>query len=132
MNGIHRKIKQLRELKEYTQQYMAKKLRLSLKAYQNFENGITKLDYERLKSIAEIFEVPLEDIINADDNGVYIAEIKNNSVGYNGSEVHIHNSESKFEKELYEKLLLEKDNYISHLKATNEQLQKIIDKFIKK
>ncbi len=80
MNGIHRNIKKYRDLKELTQQEMADKLYISLKAYQNFENGITKLDLERLQEVAKILEVSVDDLINSED-GVYISEIKNNDVG---------------------------------------------------
>lgn len=129
MNGIHRQIKQLRSIKEFTQQDMADKLGMSLKAYQNFENGITKLDYERLKSVAQILEVEIEDLINAEDSGVYIAEIKNNSVGYNGSTVTIHNPETKGERDLFEKIIASKDEQILLLTKTNETLQNLLNEF---
>lgn len=127
MNGIHKKIKQLRSAKEYTQPEMAEKLGMSLKAYQNFENGITKLDYDRLKSVSQVLEVEVEELINAEDGGVFIAEIKNNSVGYNGSSVTIHNPESQNDKELYEKIIASKDDQIKVLTAINEKYEKLID-----
>ena len=125
MNGIHKKIKQLRSAKEYTQPEMADNLGMSLKAYQNFENGITKLDYDRLKSVAQILDVDVEDLINAEDSGVFIAEIKNNSVGYNGSSVTIHNPESQNEKELFEKIIAAKDEQIKALTSINEKYEKL-------
>jgi len=132
MNGIHRKIKQLRVAKELTQQDMADKLNMALKTYQNFENGVTKLDYERLKTVAEILEVEVEDLINAEDSGVYIAEIKNNSVGYNGSTVTINNPESKGERELLEKIIASKDEQIILLTKTNEVLQNLLNELKQK
>lgn len=128
MNGIHRKIKQLRTAKELTQSGIAEQLNISLKAYQNFENGISKLDLERLKAVADILEIDVEDLINAEDSGVFIAEIKNNSVGYNGSSVTIHNPESKGEKELYEKIIASKDEQIKLLANTVEMLQDLLAK----
>jgi len=127
MNGIHKKIKQLRAAKEYTQPEMADKLGMSLKAYQNFENGITKLDYDRLKSVAQILDVEVEDLINAEDTGVFIAEIKNNSVGYNGSSVTIQNPESQNQKELFEKIIAAKDEQIKALTSINEKYEKLIE-----
>lgn len=126
MNGIHKKIKQLRAAKEYNQPEMADKLGMSLKAYQNFENGITKLDFDRLKSVAQILDVDVEDLINAEDSGVFIAEIKNNSVGYNGSSVTIHNPESQNEKEMFEKIIAAKDEQIKALTSINEKYEKLI------
>lgn len=130
MNGIHRKIKQFREIRSFTQQSMADNLGMSLKAYQNFENGITKLDYERLKSVAAILDVDVDDLINAEDNGVYIEEIKNNSVGYNGSTVNIHNPASKNESDLYEKIILAKDEQIAALKLINDQYSALVKKYM--
>lgn len=132
MNGIHRKIKELRSGKEITQPEMADKLGMSLKTYQNFENGITKLDYERLKAVAELLEVTVEDLINAEDSGVFIAEIKHNSVGYNGSKVVIKNTGSESEKELYEKIIAEKDERIKLLTSINEKYERLIEMLQKK
>lgn len=129
MNGIHKKIKQLRQARELTQENMAEKLSISLKAYQNFENAITKLDFERLKQVAEILEIELEELINAEDNGVYIAEIKNNSVGYNGSNVTINEAESSSERELFEKIIEAKDEQIKQLTKTNDLLQQLLAGF---
>jgi transcriptional regulator with XRE-family HTH domain len=99
MNGIHRAIKKYREIRLLTQPQMAEKLNISLKAYQNFENGVTKIDLERLQEVAKILEVSIDDLINVED-GVYINEIKNNDVGFNNSEITI-NHRSDIEKELY-------------------------------
>lgn len=122
MNGICRKIKQLRDNKSLTQPDMAEKLNISLKAYQNFENGITKLDLQRLQEVAKILEIPIEDLINADD-GVYINEIKNNDVGFNNSAVTI-NHRSDLEKELYEKIIKDKDEEIAFLRQLLKSLGK--------
>ncbi len=132
MNGIHRKIKQLRVAKEIHQQDIADKLGMTLNNYQNFEIGIIKLDFERIKAVAEILEVEVEDLINAEDSGVYIAEIKNNSVGYNGSSVTIHKPETKAWDELYEKIIAFKDEQIALLKKTIEILQGLLDACAKK
>lgn len=128
MNGIHRKIKQIRATRELTQSFMADKLSISLKAYQNFENGVSKLDFERLKEVAEILEMEVEDLINAEDSGVYIAEIKNNRVGYNGSEVTINESESRNEKVLFQKIIDAKDEQIALLTNAYNSLMDLLNK----
>ncbi len=115
MNGIHRNIKKYRDLKELTQQEMADKLYISLKAYQNFENGITKLDLERLQEVAKILEVSVDDLINSED-GVYISEIKNNDVGFNNREITINHLRSETEKELCERIIRDKDAEILFLR----------------
>lgn len=76
----------------------------------NHRNGITRLDLERLKQIANVYDIPVEDLINTDDS-IYISEIKDNKVGFNNSHVTIQDK-SENETKLYEKLLEEKDRMI--------------------
>lgn len=110
MGAIHNKIKKLRSELEITQQQMADKMNMHLKTWQKIESGVTKLDIERLKLIAEVLDTTVEDLINVEDS-IYINEIKNNDVGFNNSAITInHGTES--EKELYERLISEKDKII--------------------
>lgn len=111
MGAIHNKIKKLREQSGLTQQEIADKLHLHLKTWQKIENGITKLDVERLQQIAQIIGTTIEDLINVEDS-VYIGEIKDNDVGFNNSSVTI-NHKSEEEKNLYERLIAEKDKIIA-------------------
>lgn len=111
MGAIHNKIKKLREQSNLTQQEMADKLNMHLKTWQKVENGVTKLDIERLQLIADVLETTIEDLINVDDS-VYINAIKDNEVGFNNSSVTI-NHKSEEEKNLYERLIAEKDKIIA-------------------
>lgn len=111
MGAIHNKIKRLREQNDLTQQEMADKLNMHLKTWQKVENGITKLDIERLQLIADVLETTIEDLINVDDS-VYINAIKDNDVGFNNSSVTI-NHKSEEEKNLYERLIAEKVKIIA-------------------
>jgi transcriptional regulator with XRE-family HTH domain len=110
MGAIHNKIKKLRSQAGLTQEQMADKMFMHVKTWQKIENGITKLDIERLKQIAEILETTVEDLINVEDS-VYINEIKENDVGFNNSEITI-NHGTVAEKELYERLISEKEKII--------------------
>jgi transcriptional regulator with XRE-family HTH domain len=49
--NIGNKIKVLRELKNLSQDYMAKQLEISQKSYSNIENGNTELTLNRLENI---------------------------------------------------------------------------------
>ena len=132
MNGIHRAIKKLRENKGLSQQQLADQLSISLKTYQNFENGITKLDLDRLKEVATKLEISVEELINIGDEGVYINEIKNNDVGYNNNQVNITHHRSELEKELYEKIIAEKDARIDYLEKDLTFLRSQLADLIKK
>jgi len=64
MNDIARNIKQIRELKSYTQEYMAQELDISQPAYVKIEQGLTILKVDRLQQIADILEVDLSALLN--------------------------------------------------------------------
>lgn len=55
------KIKQIRELKNLTQEHMSNQLGLSVRAYSKIESGETQLTINRLKEISSILEIdPIE------------------------------------------------------------------------
>lgn len=128
MGAIHAKIKRFREDIGFTQIEMAEKLNIHVKTWQKIENGITRLDIERLQQISSIFEIPVEDLINTEDS-VHIKEVKNenNRVGFAIAGVTI-NERSENETSLYEKLLEEKDKVIEaqtkYIAELEEKLKK--------
>ena len=64
MNDIARNIKQLRELKDFTQGYMANELGISQPTYVKIEQGLTILKIDRLQQIADILEVDLSTLLS--------------------------------------------------------------------
>lgn len=69
--SIGKKIKQLRELRNFTQSYMAERLNLSLGGYGKIERDETDISINRLQQIAEILETDLPTILNFDSNQVF-------------------------------------------------------------
>lgn len=65
------KIRQIRELKGYSQEFVASKLGISQRAYSKIETNQTKIDWERITKIAELFEVDPIDMISFDDNLIF-------------------------------------------------------------
>jgi len=59
------KIRELREQKKLTQEYIAKELEISTKSYSNIENNESKLSIERLFKISDILETPIEYFFSA-------------------------------------------------------------------
>ena len=57
MKEINLKIKQLREVKSYTQEYMAEKLNVSNSTYSRIETGQQDITISRLAEIANILDV---------------------------------------------------------------------------
>lgn len=111
MGAVHAKIKKVREASGYTQAEIANKLNIHVKTWQKIENGITRLDIDRLREISNVLEIPIEDLINAEDN-VYIGEIKDNRVGFNNASVTI-NETSETESSLLNELIKEKNQIIA-------------------
>ena len=115
MNAVALKIKKIRTNMGLTQEQMAERVHLSLKAWQKIENGITRLDLDRLNQIAEILETSLVDLINADE-GIYVHEIKHNEGGFNSKEINIHQNSLDSERELYKQIIADKDKEIAFLR----------------
>ncbi len=66
-----RKIKKIRELKNYTQTYMANRLSITQKAYSKIENCETKVTDERLDIIAKILDVDKEEILTFNESQIF-------------------------------------------------------------
>ena len=67
-------IRKIREFRNYTQDYLAAKLRISQNAYSKIELGYSNITLRRLIEISEILEVELEDIICS--NGEALVRLK--------------------------------------------------------
>jgi transcriptional regulator with XRE-family HTH domain len=68
---IGEKIRKIREMKDFSQEYMAKKLDMSQNNYSRIEMGKVKVDIDRLQEISKLLEVDPIDIINFDDRYVF-------------------------------------------------------------
>lgn len=65
------KIKQLRELKNFTQEYVASQLGLSTRAYSKIESGETQLTINRLNEISSILGISPIEILGFDDKNIF-------------------------------------------------------------
>jgi transcriptional regulator with XRE-family HTH domain len=65
------KIKQLRELKNFTQEYMAQQLGLSTRAYSKIESGETQLTINRLNEISEILGIDPMEVLGFDHQNIF-------------------------------------------------------------
>lgn len=61
---IGRKIKKIRELRNFTQEYLALQLNISQAAYHKIESDKTNIALKRLEEIARILRVSVVDILN--------------------------------------------------------------------
>jgi transcriptional regulator with XRE-family HTH domain len=65
------KIKQIRELKNLTQEYIATQLGLSIRAYSKIETGETQLTINRLNEISKALGVDPIEVLGFDDRQVF-------------------------------------------------------------
>jgi len=59
-------IRKIREYRDYTQDYLAAKLKISQNAYSKIELGYSKLTIERLFQIASILNVEVTNLLTLD------------------------------------------------------------------
>jgi transcriptional regulator with XRE-family HTH domain len=68
IKAIAAAIRKKREQKNYTQEYLAYKLNISQNAYSKIELGYTKITVERLFQIAEVLEISVGELLDADSD----------------------------------------------------------------
>lgn len=85
-SAVGQKIRKVRELKGFSQEYVAKQLNITQKSYSNIELGKTKLDFERLDQISEVLEIDPLNILTFDEqilfNNYHQAQMGSFSVYY--------------------------------------------------
>lgn len=77
--GVKENIKNIRELKNYTQEYMADRMDISQAAYSKIEKGKTEITLLKLEEIATVFEITIEDILRF-KNDLCFSEKKSNEI----------------------------------------------------
>ncbi|SNR44204.1 helix-turn-helix transcriptional regulator [Flavobacterium sp. ov086] len=122
--SIKNKIKSIRELKNYTQEYMAEQLGVTQAGYSKIEKGKTILSYVKLVEIARILDVSVEDILSFDGQR-YFGNF-NKVIGNNNGSILINTENTTTLKVLYEDKikLLEK-----LLHKTEAELERYKEKF---
>ena len=129
--NVGENIKNLRELKNYSQSAMAKMLYVSQKTYCNIEKAGNKVTIELIEKIAEILNVSLNKVLEL--NAEAILNNTNQTGGL--SQLNTAPSTTNFNDkntEHYEKRLTEKDQTIATQKELIQQLKNTIDGFKKK
>ncbi|HEX5668247.1 MAG TPA: helix-turn-helix transcriptional regulator [Chitinophagaceae bacterium] len=59
-------LRKYRELRNYSQDYVARKMGISQNAYSKIENNITQLTVNHIKQISQILEVSMMDLLKDD------------------------------------------------------------------
>lgn len=118
---IGNNIKNIRELKNLTQEYVAEKLDISQSAYSRLEKGEIKISKEKLVQIAQVLEVKPEDIKEFDSQK-YFNSVGNVEGDFSGSIIVGIGVEELGMKKLYE-------DKISLLEKLLNQSEKTVEKY---
>jgi transcriptional regulator with XRE-family HTH domain len=110
---IGNKIKKIRELKNYTQEYMAQSLNISLNGYGRLERDEVEITVNRLEDIAKILEMDLLQVLGFDEKQIF-----NISYNHNNHAVGIIQNDEGF------KML------ITHLQEENKDLRSQINRLL--
>lgn len=118
--GMHDKIRLMREIRQWSQEEMASKMNMSLSGYAKIERGETKLHYDKLVQIAQIFNMNLSDLVDS-GKGLFFymnENCDNNSLNYYSSTDAVTLEIEKLKLSLTHKdeLLAQKDQEIQSLK----------------
>lgn len=115
------KIRMIRELRNFSQEYVAENLGIKQNSYSKIENNQTKLTAEMLQKISVFFGVSPMDIINQQPAIV-------NFQANQGTQQAIGHIETfvSTQKELFEKIISSKDSEIIRLIKQVEDLMKLI------
>ena len=110
------KIRKIREIKNISQDFVAKHLNISQAAYSKLEIGKTKVDDDKLTRIAAALEVKPDIIENFNERFIFNVRLPTEGafLVIRGETIYNINSLKKMQ-EVYEKLLMEKDKRIKIL-----------------
>lgn len=117
-NIIGKKIRTLRELKGYSQEYVAGKLDIAQNTYSKIETSQTKLNTDVLEKIADILEVSINDLLSEEPMVVHFSGTNHGSQGNFGTIENFHAGQI----ELFEKILASKDEEIARMQKTIDGL----------
>lgn len=123
MQEINEKIKQLRKMKNLSQEAIAEKLGMNTNSYAKLERGETDLEVSQLEKIAQLFNMNAADFFQNEKHIVcLINENCQNSANYYATSEEIKNELEKCRLEIKYKddLMAQKDKEIIML---NEMLQ---------
>jgi transcriptional regulator with XRE-family HTH domain len=105
------KLKQLRELKNLTQEHIATQLGLSTRAYSKIESGETQLTITRLNEISKILEIDPIEVLGFDHQQIFNNCSQEGNIGIN----HINIPEKLIEQ--YEKRIQQLESEVLFLRT---------------
>lgn len=121
------KIKLMREMRNWTQEDVAEKLGMSTTGYAKIERGQTTMSVDKLKQIAQVFNIDIAQLL--DDNECFVfCSIGDNHSNYSNyfgmnEKLVAQNEKLTLEVQLKDELLKQKDEEILVLKEMIELIK---------
>ena len=114
-------IRKLRELRNYTQQFMADQLEISLSGYGKIERNDTNVSLGRLQQIADILDVDVHGILLFNDELIF--NLSNNEVA-NGQVNNYYSGREELLERIIKQLRKENENLLSIIELMHTNLRK--------
>ena len=115
------KIRSIREMRGFSQEYLSQKLGIAQNTYSRIETNQTKLSSEMLEKLAKELGVSPIDILSNEPTVINFYGVNHGAQGTFGTIETFHAGQ----KELYEKMLTNKDEEITRL---SKLIEKVLDK----
>lgn len=109
-------IKKFREMRNFTQDYVAKKLEMTSQGYGRIERNEVEITIQKLYTIASILNTTIQDIVNFNDNLIF-----NNQQVHQKNETHYTNNNLQELKSIYEQLIKTQEKEITYLRSLLEK-----------
>lgn len=119
--GMHDKIRMMRELRQLSQEDMAEKMNMSPSGYAKIERGETRLQYDKLVQIAQIFNVSLSDLVDNDKGVIFFMNENGNNTSAN-----YYSGDHSIMFEIEKLQLIHKDELLEQKEKELETLRKMI------
>lgn len=120
MNNLGLNIRKVRELRGYSQEFLAEKLKISQSAYAKYEKENSTISVKRLEQIAKELDVKIDELLTDNKNVVY--NFNNNKIS----------SVSHIIENLNTENIETLQDFITFLKQENNLLKTKLEKFEKK
>ena len=122
MIKVGNKIKKLRELKNFTQEYMATSLNLSPNGYGKIERDEVDVTLSRLEEVAKVLEVDYQQILNFDEKQIF--NLYNNKNGFSCGQ----NTQNQITDNAFQMFITELKEENKHLREEKNALMKLLEK----
>lgn len=121
--SIGNNIKKFRELRNYTQEYVAEQIGMSPSGYGKIERDATDVSINRLKQIAEVLEVDYNSILNLDKSQIFNITQTQNDKGTQNAFAYV-KRQKLIGREGYEALVEKLEDEMTYLRNLVSKLQK--------